>query len=164
MADIVRIFKASVATKGDLPLSGNTQGDVRVVRATGAQYYWSPAGASGFAVDWVLVNDPEPKQEITGSGSITTAEKDALELELEYKFLSPDRYKELTYSGDQLTAVGVWTDSGKATQLWSKALTYSGDQLTQTVLTRTSDSATVTKDLVYSGDQLINVTIDFSTV
>ena len=217
MSDIVKVFKGSVATNDDLPLVGNTRGDVYTVRVTGAQYFWEPLAATGDLMDWRLVNDPEQTAgdgtagglllnelevinnvvvggdiNVVGTGSsiyingdevatqpwvedqlfgsegiggpISPAEKDALELELEYKFSSPDRYKELSYTGDQLTNVGTWEDNTKVVKLWNKDLSYTGDQLTQTVLTRISDSATVTKDFVYSGDQLTQVTVDFSTV
>lgn len=201
MGDIVKIFKGSVPSSADLPLSGNVQGDVYTVIETGAQYYWEPIVAVGDLMDWRLINDPEQTagdgtgsglllnnlevvsnitvggdidvdgtgstirvngvevatvQDVAdavsgGTGAISLDEKSELEMELQYDFNNPSRYKEFVYSGGNLIQINVYTDSSTgATQLFVMDLTYDmDDNLIQSVLTRLSDSTTVTKDLSY---------------
>jgi hypothetical protein len=163
MPDIIKNFRASVATKNDLPLTGNIQGDVRVTRDTGAQWFWAPVAASGLITDWGLINDPEPLPEVSSSGTVTADEKDALELELEYRFGVVDRFKEYVYTGDDLTAINIWTDSGMTVQLFSKAFSYTSGNLTTITLTRISDSATLIKTLSYDmNDNLESIDIDIT--
>lgn len=45
-------FKGTKATTGDLPLSGNTQGDVWLVSADGSEYVWTSTSASGTIDNW----------------------------------------------------------------------------------------------------------------
>ncbi len=152
MSKIVKIFRPAVTTFVNLPVVGNVQGDVRTVRATGIDYWWAVAAAAGALADWKVLNDPIPS-------AITDREKLNLELEMEFKAAEIARFKEFTYAGKDLTAVDIYTDNTKAVQLFDKTFTYVGKNLTQTVLTRTSDGATLTKDFVYSGKDLTNVTV-----
>ena len=160
MSKVVVAYKDSVASAVNLPTTGNTLGDVRTTRDTAWQYYWDIVAPSGSADNWVVLNERSPDLVgAAGSGSISASEKAALEMELSYKFSNPSNFKEMAYNvSDQLINVDTYTDSSKATQLYALVLTYSGDQLTQSVLTRNSDSATLTKDLIYSGDQLASLT------
>lgn len=45
-------FKGSKATADDLPLSGNTQGDVWLVMADNSEYVWTLSATSGTAAGW----------------------------------------------------------------------------------------------------------------
>ena len=47
-------YKGSVATVADLPLTGNTKGDVYTVSANHAGYVWSINASSGTVDDWEL--------------------------------------------------------------------------------------------------------------
>jgi hypothetical protein len=152
MSKIVRTLRPTVATFAGLPLVGNVQGDVRVVRATGIAYYWAIVAAAGALADWKILNDPIPS-------AITDREKLNLELEMEFKAAEIARYKELSYVGKDLTGIDIYVDNTKTVQLFSKVLTYVGKNLTKTVLTRTSDGATLTKDFVYAGKDLTSVTV-----
>ena len=152
MSKIVKTLRPAVIAFTNLPLAGNAQGDVRVVRATGIAYYWAIVAATGALADWKVLNDPIPS-------AITDREKLNLELEMEFKAAEIARFKELTYFGKNLTAVDLYTDNTKAVQLFGKAFTYVGKNLTQTVLTRTSDGATLTKDFTYVGKDLTAVTV-----
>lgn len=60
-------FLDSVTLKNDLPILGNTFGDVRSVRESGIQYYWSLISGSGTISDWIPINAP---LELAASGSI----------------------------------------------------------------------------------------------
>lgn len=94
-------------------------------------------------------------------GSFSDADKKALELELEYKTTSPSYFKELTYVSGSLTNISIWAPS-KITKLFNKALTYASGQLSQSILTRITDGATLTKDFTYSSGQLISVDVTAS--
>jgi len=116
---------------GNVDTSGKVEGD---------SIKWNPAGSN-----WIVSSD-----------TFTSGD---IELELEFKLTSLNRFKELLYTGDQLTTINIWETSAKIVKIFQKDLTYTADQLTQTLLTRISDSATLTKDLVYSGDQLSTVEV-----
>lgn len=87
----------------------------------------------------------------------TPEEKSNLELEMEFKASQLSNFKELLYTGNNLTTVNTYTDNTMTVLLFNKTLSYTGNKLTQTVLTRISDGAVVTKDLTYSGNNLISV-------
>jgi hypothetical protein len=96
----------------------------------------------------------------TSLGIFNQVEKLALELEMEFKAVKLYCYKEFTYVDGQLTGVNVYEDNTKTVQLFNKILAYTGSRLTQTVLTRISDGATLTKDFVYDVDNnLESVTV-----
>lgn len=79
--------------------------------------------------------------------------------EAEYRFAAADRWKVLSYTGDDLSAINIYEDQTLAVHLWSNALSYDGGgKLIQTLLTRISDSATLTKTFTYDGgDNLVSV-------
>ncbi len=81
-----------------------------------------------------------------------------LEMELEFKSANLTNYKTYGYTLGKLTLVEVWETSGMLTKLFSKTLAYTGTLLTTTVLTRVSDSATLTRTYAYSGSTLTSVT------
>jgi hypothetical protein len=94
---------------------------------------------------------------VSGSGAYTQSEKLAMELEMEFKAANLYCYKEYSYTGSNLTGVTIYTDNTKVTTLFTKTLSYSGTKLTQTVLTRITDAATLTKTYTYTGGKLISV-------
>ena len=53
------VAKDSVATTSDLPVSGNSKGDLRVVEADGSQWYWN--GSS-----WIQLNQTATNAQIDG--------------------------------------------------------------------------------------------------
>jgi hypothetical protein len=91
---------------------------------------------------------------LTGAGSAgayTESEKLAMELQMQFKASKLSNYKELTWTGDLLTATDVYEDNSKAVKLFNLVLSYDvNDVLVQTVLTRISDSATLTKTFEYN--------------
>jgi hypothetical protein len=145
-------YRDAVASYNNLPIGGNTLGDVRTTRDTGIQYWWSIVAAVGARTDWRLLNDKIPS-------TVDEQEKDNLELEMAFKAAVLSRYSEYTYAAKNLTRIDIYTDNTKVTQLFSKVMTYVGKNLTQTVLTRISDGATLTKSFTYVGKNLTNVTV-----
>jgi len=147
MAKLAKLFKDSVSTFSSLPTSGNVQGDVRIAKDTGFQYYWAVTSGSGSLADWRVINDPVPSP-------ITAKEKEFLEILKQYKLALETFYETYSYTGNQLTTKDVWTDSGLTTKLFSRAFTYTGSKLTSDVVTRISDGATVTRAYTYTGNKL----------
>lgn len=84
-------------------------------------------------------------------------EKSNLELELEFKFSQLTNFKTLAYTGNNLTLVNTYVDNTLTDLIFTKSLFYTGSRLDQTILTRLSDGATVTKDLTYLANKLISV-------
>ena len=93
----------------------------------------------------------------SGSSVYSQSEKDAIELETAFKASAAFHYKELVYTGELLTQMNVWTDNTMTTKLFQIDYTYTGEQLTTVVVTRISDSATLTKTLAYTGDTLDSI-------
>jgi len=80
------------------------------------------------------------------------------ELLLSFAAGNINNFKELTYSGSDLTNVSIYTDATKASKLFNKDLTYTGSNLTKVVTTNTSNGQVLTKVLAYTGSQLSTVT------
>lgn len=91
------------------------------------------------------------------SSELTKTEKNNLELEMGFIASKSDNFTKLTYTGSTLTKIEIFEDNTMAVKLLQKDLTYAGGQLTQVVITRTSDSATLTKTLTYAGSALDTV-------
>jgi hypothetical protein len=85
-----------------------------------------------------------------GDGAYTESEKLAMELQMQFKASKLSNYKELTWTGDQLTATDIYEDDTKTIKLFNLVLSYDvNGVLEQTVLTRISDGSTLTKDFEY---------------
>lgn len=147
----VLLFKNSVATFANLPLVGNSEGDVRLVRSTGEQYSWDIASATGSIHDWRLLNDE--LSTLNYHGKLVT------ELENQFNSASKNYYKKLIYTSNVLTGIDIYVDNTMAIKLFGKVLAYTGDDLTSIVITRISDGASITKTLSYINDQLDNIIV-----
>jgi hypothetical protein len=88
----------------------------------------------------------------------TQSEKNNLELELSQILSTLVCHVVYTYTGQKLTLLEIFTDATLVTKLFSKTLTYTGNNLTQIVLTRISDSSTLTVNYTYSGATLTSST------
>lgn len=92
-----------------------------------------------------------------GSGAYTSAEKLAMEMEMEFKAANASYFKELGYDIDgNLDSVDIWTTPSKVLKLFNKTLTYDSGNLDRTLLTRVSDSAQVLKIFSYDVDDNLN--------
>lgn len=87
----------------------------------------------------------------------TPEEKSNLELQMAFRAAQLTNYKQLLYTGNNLTTVNIYEDNTLANLLFTKSLSYTGNNLTSVVLTRISDGAIVTKTLSYTGSKLNSV-------
>lgn len=107
-----------------------------------------------YQFDWLITVDG-----LSPSAVYSLDEKKAIEMEMEFIAAKANYYQEFFYTGNQLTSAGVWTTAAKIEKLFGKTLTYAGNKLTQTLLTRVSDGATLTKTFAYTGNQLTSTTV-----
>lgn len=114
-------FLNSVSTKIDLPLISNSIGDVRTVRDSGIQYYWSGS-------NWIPINSVE----------VTSSPAPASSIVSETSF-------------DQIPAVGVSLDYARADHTHGTPPTPSASILLQTKHSfLTVDSSTTSRDPTYT--------------
>jgi hypothetical protein len=74
-------------------------------------------------------------------------------IDLDFKSAYNTYYHVITYSSDgDVSAINIWTDDTKATQLFSKTFTYSGGNLTRIDITDGSGTTLLTKLFVYDAD------------
>ena len=92
-----------------------------------------------------------------GGGVFSATEKSNLELEMEFKAAQLTTFTEFAYTGNNLTTADIYVDATKIVKLFNKVLSYTGNTLTTTVLTRISDSATLTKTFTYAGNKLASI-------
>ncbi|RLC88633.1 MAG: hypothetical protein DRJ03_01805 [Chloroflexi bacterium] len=76
--------------------------------------------------------------------------------------LAEDYYEEYTRSGNKVTNITVWTDSGKTTKIREEQYTYTGNKITQEVDIQYDGSGVeverLTLTYAYSGSLVLNVT------
>jgi hypothetical protein len=98
------------------------------------------------------------------SGSASTVQTnlsnyiDPTSLQFGWSYQNPHYYTQLTYTGSNVTGITYWDSPSMITQIFTKGITYTGGLVTQVVLTRISDSATLTKTITYSGSEVSTVT------
>lgn len=79
-------------------------------------------------------------------------------IQAELKTVGITKYKELIYTGDNLTQLNIWEDSGMTTKIFQQDFTYVNNILTSLQVTRISDTFVYTKTFTYSGSGvLINI-------
>ena len=155
---------------GDVDVTGVSDGQVLTYDSGTSTYVMSDPtlasiddidniNISGITDGQTLIWDDYTNSFLPGDAGLSQTEISNIELEGEYKVASLNAFKELLYTGSNLTTINIWETSAKLTLVYTKTLSYTGDQLTQTVLTRQSDSATLTKDFTYSGDNLSSIEI-----
>lgn len=83
----------------------------------------------------------------------------ARELEEAWKLAYKSYYAEFSYTAGALTNVGIWNSAAKTTKLFNKDFTYVAGLLTTVVLTRISDSKTLTKTFTYNSGVLATKTV-----
>ena len=79
-------------------------------------------------------------------------------MQFAWLYQDPHYYTQMIYTGSNVTEIIYWDSPSMVTQLFTKNMTYTGGLVTQVVLTRISDSATLTKTIAYSGSQVSSVT------
>lgn len=75
-ASISERVKSPVDTFNDLPTSGNTEADIRVVKDEDKAYTWNSSSSSGDLSDWVNLDDSATWSNITGKPSSSTSDID----------------------------------------------------------------------------------------
>lgn len=97
-------------------------------------------------------------QYVSGQGGGGESSADIIDLLFKTSF--NNYYNELSYNiSGEVTGVGVWTNSSKTTQLFSKQLLYSGENLTGIIIIDNTNLKSLTKTLSYdSNDNLISTT------
>lgn len=124
----------------------------------GVQGEIGPQGSQGIQG---LIGPPGPQGEIGPVGP-QGPQGDPLsaqnfELELTRK-VSGNSYMEYVITGDDITQVNYWTDQTKVIKLFTKDITYTLGNATQLITTDEITSKTLTVDIAYSGDTILNVT------
>ena len=78
--------------------------------------------------------------------------------------IAENSFEEITYTGNKVTAIIVWTTAGKTTKIREELFTYTGNQAT-TIVTKQYDVAgalivgeTMTETLSYSGTKIDDIT------
>lgn len=79
-------------------------------------------------------------------------------LQFGWSYNNPHYYTQLIYTGSNVTSIIYWDSPSMTTQIFTKAITYTGGLATSVLLTRISDSATLTKTIAYSGSNVSTVT------
>lgn len=87
----------------------------------------------------------------------TPFDAQTFELELARK-TSGNSYMELVKTGDILNGINYWSDSSKATKLFTKTLTYIGDKLTTVSTKDEATNKTLTQTIAYIGDEVESIT------
>ncbi len=91
---------------------------------------------------------------------VTTVEQQIIQIELDLKLDTNNRYKTFSYTGDDLTQQLIYEDNTMTTLLFTVDYTYTGTNLTQIDVTRETDGFTYTKVLTYDiNDVLQNIDI-----
>lgn len=100
----------------------------------------------------------EPQTFAGGYNSTTHREEDHL-----VHLISEDSFEEYTYSGNKVSSIVVWTDSGKTTKIREELFTYTGNKVTS-IVTKQYDGAgalitgeTMTESLNYTGSTLDDI-------
>lgn len=119
----------------------------------------SNVNIAGITNGQILVWDDYTSSFIAEDQPISSEEVSNLELEGEFKLNSLNSFKELIYTGSNLTTINIWTNSSKTLKLYEKTLSYSGSQLSQMTLNRVSDNKTLTKNFLYTDGNLVSIEV-----
>ena len=104
---------------------------------------------------------PLPKPPTTAQGSPIGAIKGSLlaisglEMDSAIPVLGANYYKTYTYTGNDLTSMTVWTDDTMTERVFEETATYVAGKLTQSVLTRFSDGAVMTRTYTWAAGKLV---------
>ena len=92
-------------------------------------------------------------------GDVDTAR---VEIEALYKFASATAFKELTYTGDNITDVSIYTNAGKGSKLFTKIISYNVDNnIDSTSVTDEVNGGTITKTLAYTSGNITSVSSSY---
>ena len=83
------------------------------------------------------------------------------ELISNYKAAQDTYYVQPIKVGDKIVEVGVWTDSGKSTKLFTKTLTWSGDLLLGVDLVDNTTGYTLSKGYTYQSGEWVSTQVSY---
>ena len=83
------------------------------------------------------------------------------ELISNYKAAQATYYVQPIKAGDKIIEVGVWTDSGKSTKLFTKTLTWSGDLLLGVDLVDNTTGYTLSKGYTYQNGEWASTQVSY---
>ena len=83
------------------------------------------------------------------------------ELISNYKAAQDTYYVQPIKVGDKIVEVGVWTDSGKSTKLFTKTLTWSGDLLLGVDLVDNTTGYTLSKGYTYQNGEWASTQVSY---
>ena len=83
------------------------------------------------------------------------------ELISNYKAAQDTYYVQPIKVGDKIIEVGVWTDSGKSTKLFTKTLTWSGDLLLGVDLVDNTTGYTLSKGYTYQSGEWVSTQVSY---
>ena len=92
--------------------------------------------------------------------SVTNAQKRD-ELISNYKAAQDTYYVQPTKVSDKIVEVGVWTNSGKSTKLFTKTLTWSGDLLLGVDLVDNTTGYTLSKGYTYQNGEWVSTQVSY---
>ena len=92
--------------------------------------------------------------------SVTNAQKRD-ELISNYKAAQDTYYVQPIKVGDKIVEVGVWTDSGKSTKLFTKTLTWNGDLLLGVDLVDNTTGYTLSKGYTYQSGEWASTQVSY---
>ena len=92
--------------------------------------------------------------------SVTNAQKRD-ELISNYKAAQDTYYVQPIKVGDKIVEVGVWTNSGKSTKLFTKTLTWSGDLLLGVDLVDNTTGYTLSKGYTYHNGEWVSTQVSY---
>lgn len=119
----------------------------------------------GNLVEVTVEPSPVVEVEVYPGGVVNTG---SIDLSDRYQLIlnrftgNPQLYKELSYTGDNLTKIEAWNSSAKVTKYYTVDLSYTGTNLTGKTLTDNINGDVLTVTYSYTGENLTSISEVFS--
>ena len=105
---------------------------------------------SGSWVSLIALSELEGSDGEIGEPGIT--------IEQMYNNAYTTHFTEIIKTGEDVTQINVWTNSGKTVKLFTKNITYDTGKVTQVSITDEINSQTLTTVIGYSGENVVSTT------
>lgn len=93
----------------------------------------------------------------------TSLDSARIEIEALYKFASATAFKKLTYTGDNITDVSIFTDETETSKLFTKIIGYNVDNNIDVIqITDEVNGGTIVKTLTYTGENITSVSSSYT--
>ena len=140
---IAAIVKAQIDS---LEIEGGTATVEMQKTATHLQYKVN----GGSWVSLIALSELEGTDGVNGEPGIT--------IEQMYNNAYTTHFTEIIKTGEDVTQINVWTNSGKTVKLFTKNITYDTGKVTQVSITDEINSQTLTTVIGYSGENVVSTT------